>query len=150
MVCKGPIKRGSERKQRPMLKKSGLLTCDRYKTAEKVSDRLNEMGQSLTGMIDEINSTSSSIQKSSKPDDPVRIHLARCSSLKTLIQQLSQIVRILNGHLSQLQAIDQGTSALQSKVATAQKESQRLGHRGHRGSGNDAVDDFYRSYSRRA
>jgi len=44
----------------------------RYKTAEKVSERLNEMGQNLTGMIDEINVTSSSIQKTSKPDDPVR------------------------------------------------------------------------------
>jgi len=30
------------------------------------------MGQNLTGMIDEINVTSSAIQKTSKPDDPVR------------------------------------------------------------------------------
>lgn len=128
-----------------------LLNEHSYKTAEKVSERLNEMGQNLTGMIEEINITSSSIQKTSRPDDPVsffKLHLSEYSHELTL--QLSQIVRILNGHLSQLQAIDQGTSALQTKVAAAQKESQRLGYRGHRGPGNDAVDDFYRSYSRRA
>jgi nuclear pore complex protein Nup62 len=37
--------------------------------------------------------------------------------------QLSQIVRVLNGHLTQLQWIDANASALQAKVAAAQKSS---------------------------
>lgn len=63
--------------------------------------------------------------------------------------QITQIVRILNSHLSQLQAIDQGTVALQAKVNAAQKASQGLGFPGMNGSngtGGSATEDFYRSY----
>lgn len=64
--------------------------------------------------------------------------------------QITQIVRILNSHLSQLQAIDQGTVALQAKVHAAQRTSQGLGFPAINGSngapGSGAVDDFYRSY----
>jgi len=63
--------------------------------------------------------------------------------------QITQIVRILNSHLSQLQAIDQSTVALQAKVNAAQKASQGLGFPGMNGSngtGNGAAEDFYRSY----
>ena len=48
---------------------------DRYKTAEQVSERLGEMGKDLTSMIEEINSTSAAINKTSKPDDPVEAFL---------------------------------------------------------------------------
>ena len=41
-----------------------------YKLAEKLSDRLEEMGKDLAGMIDEINATSSTLSKN-KADDPV-------------------------------------------------------------------------------
>jgi nuclear pore complex protein Nup62 len=67
------------------------------------------------------------------------------------LQQISQIVRILNSHLSQLQVIDQGTSELQAKVAAAQKAGQSIssrlgyGYASPMGGGN-AADDFYRSY----
>ena len=58
-------------------------------------------------------------------------------------------MRILNSHLTQLQAIDQGTVALQAKVAEAQQAAQGMGHFG--GLGNSrvgtAVEDFYKSYS---
>ena len=89
--------------------------------------------------------------------------------------QISQIVRILNSHLSQLQLIDQGTATLQAKVAAAQKAGHSLGnsfgpggggsaggggapyqaqHQANGnagfgqsvGGGSGAVDDFYRSY----
>jgi nuclear pore complex protein Nup62 len=62
--------------------------------------------------------------------------------------QITQIVRILNSHLTQLQTIDQGTVALQEKIAKAQKNAQGLGHanNGGTGAGNGAVEDFYRSY----
>jgi nuclear pore complex protein Nup62 len=62
--------------------------------------------------------------------------------------QITQIVKILNSHLSQLQTIDQGTVALQQKVQAAQKASQGLGFPGVSGSNgaNGAVEDFYRSY----
>lgn len=60
-------------------------------------------------------------------------------------KQLSQIVRVLNGHLTQLQWIDANTSTLQAKVAAAQKSSSSLGN--HYGAGeNDAAESFYRSY----
>jgi nuclear pore complex protein Nup62 len=39
--------------------------------AEKLSDRLDEMGKDLTSMIEEINNASSSLSKTSKADDPV-------------------------------------------------------------------------------
>ena len=39
--------------------------------AEKVSERLTEMGQDLTSMIEEINNVSATLSKTSKPDNPV-------------------------------------------------------------------------------
>ncbi|KAH8700305.1 Nsp1-like C-terminal region-domain-containing protein [Talaromyces proteolyticus] len=108
-----------------------------YKLAEKLSERLDEMGKDLGSMIEEVNSASSTLSKTNKADEPI-----------------SQIVRILNSHLSQLQTIDQGTAELQAKVNAAQKAGQSLGSRlggygqnGHNmGLGGNAVDDFYRSY----
>ncbi|KAJ5863713.1 uncharacterized protein N7529_005629 [Penicillium soppii] len=106
-----------------------------YKLAEKLSERLDEMGKDLTSMIEEVNSASSTLSKTNKADEPI-----------------SQIVRILNAHLSQLQVIDQGTSELQGKVAAAQKAGQsisaRLGYGyNNTGMGNDSTaDDFYRSF----
>ncbi|KKK26645.1 hypothetical protein P175DRAFT_060675 [Aspergillus ochraceoroseus IBT 24754] len=106
-----------------------------YKLAEKLSERLDDMGKDLSSMIEEVNSASATLSKTSKADEPI-----------------SQIVRILNSHLSQLQAIDQGTTELQTKVSTAQKAGRTLSSRfGHgfstSGMGNgSAADDFYRSY----
>lgn len=69
--------------------------------------------------------------------------------------QISQIVRILNSHLTQLQAIDQGTQALQAKIAAAQKSGRDLsastagngyGNGGGYGGQSGAAEDFYRSY----
>lgn len=61
--------------------------------------------------------------------------------------QLSQVVRVLNSHLTQLQQIDQGAAALQMKVAVAQKASQGLGaSNSYSGPSSDAADGFYRSY----
>ena len=42
-----------------------------YKLAEKLTDRLDEMGKDLTTMIDEINASSSTLSTNSKADDPV-------------------------------------------------------------------------------
>ena len=54
-------------------------------------------------------------------------------------------MRVLNGHLTQLQWIDQNASTLQSKVAAAQKSGSNMAH--HYGGGeNDAAESFYRSY----
>ncbi|MCJ1378880.1 Nucleoporin-62 C-terminal-like protein [Xylographa soralifera] len=101
-----------------------------YKLAEKLADRLNEMGKDLTSMIENINDASSNLSKNGKSDDA-----------------LSQIVRVLNGHLSQLQQIDQGAAVLQAKVLEAQKASRTAAPmNGMSGIRNDAADDFYRSY----
>lgn len=86
-------------------------------------------------MIEEVNGASATLSKTNKADEPI-----------------SQIVRILNSHLSQLQVIDQGTSELQTKVSAAQKAGQSLSSRfgyGFSSSGmanSTAADDFYRSY----
>lgn len=65
----------------------------------------------------------------------------------TILLQLSQVVRVLNNHLAQLQQIDQGAAALQAKVAAAQKAGQSLGpSNGLVGPSSDAADGFYRSY----
>ena len=45
---------------------------NRYKLAEKLADRLNEMGKDLTSMIENINDASSNLSKNGKPDDAVR------------------------------------------------------------------------------
>jgi nuclear pore complex protein Nup62 len=44
-----------------------------YKMAEKLTDRLDEMGKDLTSMIQEINTASAALSKTSKPDDPVSL-----------------------------------------------------------------------------
>jgi nuclear pore complex protein Nup62 len=46
-----------------------------YKLAEKLTDRLDEMGKDLTKMIKEINDMSNGLSKGGKPDDPVRFLL---------------------------------------------------------------------------
>ncbi|KFY93682.1 hypothetical protein V500_03589 [Pseudogymnoascus sp. VKM F-4518 (FW-2643)] len=100
-----------------------------YKLAEKLAGRLDDMGKDLTSMIQEINAASSSLSKAGKPDDP-----------------LQQIVKVLNGHLSQLQWIDQNAAALQAKVAAAQKESRSLGASIHGDNESEASHEMLRSY----
>ncbi|KAH0541740.1 hypothetical protein FGG08_003832 [Glutinoglossum americanum] len=100
-----------------------------YKLAEKLNDRLEDMGKDLTSMIEEINNASSSLSKSNKSDDP-----------------LSQIVRVLNSHLSQLQWIDQNTAAVRTKVEAARKVGQGIGSGGYGGLREEATDDFYKSF----
>lgn len=46
-------------------------TSDRYKLAEKLSDRLDEMGKDLTSMIEEVNGASATLSKTNKADEPV-------------------------------------------------------------------------------
>lgn len=99
-----------------------------YKLAERITERLDEMGRDLTKMIKEINDISGAVTKGSKPDDP-----------------LSQIVRVLNGHLTQLQWIDTNAAALQAKVTAAQKASSQIGSQ-YGGPEQENVDSFYRSY----
>ncbi|KAK4170254.1 Nsp1-like C-terminal region-domain-containing protein [Cladorrhinum sp. PSN259] len=99
-----------------------------YKLAEKVTDRLDDMGKDLTKMIKEINDMSGTLSKGNKPDDP-----------------LSQIVRVLNGHLSQLQWIDTNAAELQAKVTAAQKITGNMGHTTSDPE-THAAESFYRSY----
>ena len=81
-------------------------------------------------MIEEINDASSNLSKHAKADDP-----------------LTQVVRVLNNHLTQLQQIDQGTNSLQLKVKEAQRVGQSMGPpNGLRGPSSDAAEGFYRSY----
>lgn len=52
----------------------------RYKLAEKVADRLNDLNKDLSDVIEEINGVSSTISKTSNPDDPVSHVLVVCTS----------------------------------------------------------------------
>jgi len=71
MPCKVLTKIESERTYYVTGFRCALLTACSYKTAEKVSERLTEMGKDLTSMIEEINAASAMISKTTKPDDPV-------------------------------------------------------------------------------
>ncbi|KAF2401589.1 hypothetical protein EJ06DRAFT_528768 [Trichodelitschia bisporula] len=103
-----------------------------YKTAERLAERLEGLNKDLADVVEEINNVNASLSKSGGPDDP-----------------LSQVVRVLNSHLQQLQVIDMGTSELQAKVQSAQKEQSATGGtNGWHGIGNDATDDFVRSMRR--
>ena len=105
-----------------------------YKSAELCANRLTDMGHSLTSMIEEINVASGKLSSNSasnagqKQDDP-----------------LAQIVRVLNGHLQQLQAIDSGAADLGRKVEQAQREARSL-ERGQGIRDQGWVDGFGRSY----
>ena len=121
-----------------------------YKLAEKLTQQLDEKSRDLSKMVKEINDISGTLSKGSKPEDPVS-NLDRVSvsittaTITDMHKQLSQIVRVLNGHLTQLQWIDANASELQAKVAAAQKSSSNLGN--HYGAAeNDAAESFYRSY----
>lgn len=50
---------------------SDLLILYSYKLAEKLSERLDEMGKDLGSMIEEINNASSTLSKTNKTDEPV-------------------------------------------------------------------------------
>lgn len=118
-----------------------------YKLAEKLGERLDDMGRDLQSMIEEVNAANAGLGKSSKADEPVSV-TSLISSVPLTCSQITQIVKILNSHLSQLQAIDQGTSALQMKVSAAQKAASGMNYMngGLNGDNRAAVDDFYRSY----
>lgn len=55
---------------RNIITNSGVIY--RYKLAEKLSERLDEMGKDLTSMIEEVNGASATLSKTSKADEPVR------------------------------------------------------------------------------
>lgn len=59
-----------------------------YKLAERLSERLNEMGQDLTSMIEEVNTASATLSKTSKADEPV------CTSYESREH--------INNHISEL------------------------------------------------
>ena len=97
-------------------------------------------------MIEEINTTSQTLSKTGKPDDPVRAPTQiKLSYVATNTRQLTKVVRVLNTQLSQLQLIDSGASQLQDKINKAQKESRAVGASGWNGLGTDPAEDFYRS-----
>jgi nuclear pore complex protein Nup62 len=120
-----------------------------YKIAEKLTDRLDEMGKNITSMIEAINDASSNVSKNAKTDDPVSHLKNGLGSFFTDGLQLSHIVRVLNSHLTQLQWIDQNTEVLQAKVTAAQKLGQSIASNGNGGPLDDAAESFYRSYTGR-
>lgn len=120
-----------------------------YRVAERVTERLEGLNTDLGDVIDEVNAASAMIGKSSGPDDQVCSDSCNCHQGDVLTtEQLSNIVRVLNSHLQQLQDIDVGARELQEKVDAAKKERAGLGtsSNGWQGIGTDAADDFYKSY----
>ncbi|WPH03275.1 Hypothetical protein R9X50_00615200 [Acrodontium crateriforme] len=105
-----------------------------YKSAEASSARLSDMSHSLTSMIEEINEASTKLSSTTK------------TSSSGDGDPLSQIVRVLNGHLAQLQTINNGAETLGAKVAAAQRDAKVLGENQGLNGGGRWVDDFGRSY----
>ena len=105
-----------------------------YKAAELCSNRLAEMSHSLSDMIAEVNQASSKLSSTKSS-----------AAKSTADDPLAQIVRVLNGHLTQLQTIDSGAVELQKKVEQAQKDARVVEGRGslHSGGWND---DFGKSF----
>lgn len=95
-------------------------------------------------MIEEINSASSNLRNSNESVN---------NDNNNKQDPLIQIVKILNGHLSQLQLIDQGATSLQQKVSLVQRESRgfNLNNREDHYNGNSSinVDGFSKSYLNR-
>lgn len=118
-----------------------------YRLSEKLGERLEEMGTDLEGMVSEINAANSALSRNGKQDEPVRVYITVVKP-NTDILQITQIVRILNSHLTQLKAIDDGAASLNAKVEKAQKSLGGLSYPngGMSGNGTAAVDDFYKSY----
>jgi hypothetical protein len=52
------------------------ISTRRYKLAEKLSERLDEMGKDLTSMIEEVNGASATISKTNRADEPVSFPLS--------------------------------------------------------------------------
>ena len=117
-----------------------------YKLAEKLTDRLDDMGKNLTGMIEAVNEASTTLSKTSKADDPVSSNFYRQKSSANQLK-LAHIVKVLNSHLSQLQWIDENAMVLQAKVTEAQKTGQSIGANGYGGPESEAADSFYRSFT---
>jgi len=59
-----------------------------YKLAEKLTDRLDDMGKDLTKMIKEINDMSGTLSKGNKPDDPVCFCSVHCRCLNAVLISL--------------------------------------------------------------
>lgn len=124
-----------------------------YKMAERLTDRIEGLNNDLKDVIEEVNGVSVTLggANGNGGDDQV------CASLESMfwdifayLSQLSQIVRVLNSHLQQLQVIDNGTAELSAKIAEAKSESTRLGGsmngNGWQDLGSNGADDFYRSF----
>ena len=118
-----------------------------YRLSEKLGERLEEMGTDLEGMVGEINAANSLLSRNGKQDEPV----CKCRVVKDAKangKQITQIVKILNSHLTQLKVIDDGAAALNAKVEKAQKSLGNLAYSNGsmNANGAAAVDDFYKSY----
>jgi len=91
-----------------------------YILAQRLNDQLERMGKDLAGMIEEINKSSETINKTTNQEDP-----------------LSQIVKVLNNHLSSLQWIDTHTTSIQEKIHEAEKQLKEGSVAGSRYSDDD-------------
>ena len=110
--------------------------ANRYKSAELCATRLTDMGHSLSSMIEEINVASGKLGSNAN---------AAATAAQRQDDPLAQIVRVLNGHLQQLQTIDSGAAELGRKVELAQREARSL-ERGQGIRDQGWVEGFGRSY----
>lgn len=117
------------------------ISLNRYKTAEACTTRLTEMSHNLSAMIEEINASSSKLESTNKASSDATAASSAAGD------PLTQIVRVLNSHLQQLQTIDAGAAALAERVEKAQTEARGLGAQGGRpGGGGQWLDGFGKSY----
>ena len=107
-----------------------------YKTAEKLSERLDEMGKDMTNMIEELNGASSTLSKTNKADEPVSVVYQRtCQANKLALPnrphpQLAPLAAAAHrpGHI---RAAEQGQRRAEERPVAVLAIWQRTAKYGH-------------------
>lgn len=103
-----------------------------YSLAEGLNKQLDDVSRNLNIMIEEVNKmngTDKSIDDNDGEDNVsfrCRGQLESITPYLTLCTQVSQIVKILNAHLTSLQWIDSTTVTMQNKIQEASKLQEKI------------------------
>jgi hypothetical protein len=69
-----------------------------YKLAEKLSERLDEVGKDLGSMIEEVNNASATLSKTNKADEPVSFPISSLLPYPKYISSRRQMLIMINLH----------------------------------------------------
>jgi nuclear pore complex protein Nup62 len=105
-----------------------------YSLAEGLNKQLDDVSRNLNIMIDEVNKmngTEESIDDNDTEDNvslalSCQVNYHHILHINATFVQVSQIVKILNAHLTSLQWIDNTTSAMQNKIQEINKLQDKI------------------------